>query len=201
VDATLPHLPRPVAAMVQVMRYSNCRAEDVVNLRGSDLKIDGDVWAYTPATHKNAWRGHERVIYLGPQAQEVIRPFLRTDLGAYLFSPAEALEEHHARRRAQRKSKRTPSELKRQRKPAPQWEPRARYDVNTFQQAVRRACRRAGVPDWSVLQVRHSRATEVRERFGVEGAAATLGHRRVETSQIYAQKNERLSRDIAREIG
>ena len=84
---------------------------------------------------------------------------------------------------------------------SPAWEPRARYDVNTFQQAVRRACRRAGLPPWSVLQVRHSRATEVRQRYGVEGAAAALGHRRVETTQIYAEKNERLSRDIAREIG
>jgi integrase len=87
------------------------------------------------------------------------------------------------------------------RKRFPRWMPRARYDANTLQQAVRRACRRAGVPTWSILQVRHSRATEVRERYGVEGAAAAMGHRRVETTQIYAEKNERLSRDIAREIG
>jgi integrase len=201
VDATLPHLPRPVAAMVQVMRYSNCRAEDVVLMRGCDLHRDGEVWGYRPESHKNAWRGHERVIHLGPQAREVVRPFLRPDLQAYLFCPREALEEHHGRRGARRKTKRTPSELRRRRKPNPQWVPRPRYDVNTFQQAVRRACRRAGVPDWSVLQVRHTRATEVRERYGVEGAAATLGHRRVETTQIYAEKNERLSREIAREIG
>jgi integrase len=201
VDATLPHLPRPVAAMVLVMRYSNCRAEDAVVMRGCDLKVDGDVWAYTPASHKNAWRSHERVIYLGPQAQAVIRPFLRTDLGAYLFSPGEALEEHHARRRAQRKSKRTPSELRKQRKQMPKWVPRSRYDVNSVQQAVRRACRRAGVPEWSLLELRHTRATEVRERYGVEGAAAAMGHRRVETTQIYAEMNERLSQDIAREIG
>jgi integrase len=201
VEATVPHLPRPVAAMVQVMRYSNCRAEDVVHMRGCDLRMDGEVWGYRPESHKNAWRGHERVIYLGPQAQEVVRPFLRPDLQAYLFCPRDALEEHHGRRGALRKTKRTPSELRRRRKPNPQWVPRPRYDVNTFQQAVRRACRRAGVPDWSVLQVRHTRATEIRERYGVEGAAATLGHRRVETTQIYAEKNERLSRDIAREIG
>jgi hypothetical protein len=35
---------------------------------------------------------------LGPQAQEVIRPFLQRDLQAYLFSPRPGLEEHHARR-------------------------------------------------------------------------------------------------------
>jgi hypothetical protein len=79
--------------------------------------------------------------------------------------------------------------------------PRSGYDTNTFQQAVRRGCRRASVPGWSVLQIRHARAVEVRERFGVEGAAASLGHRRLESTQVYAEKNERLSRDIAREIG
>jgi integrase len=201
VEATMPQLPRPVAAMVLLMRYSSCRAEDAVAMRGCDLRTDGDLWGYRPESHKNAWRGHERVIYLGAQAQDVIRPFLRTDPEAYLFSPRDALEEHHARRRARRKTKRTPSELSRRRKRAPRWVPRARYDVNSFQQAVRRACRRAGVAAWSVLQVRHARATEVREQFGVEGAAATLGRRRVETSQIYAEKNDRLCREIAREIG
>ena len=54
---------------------------------------------------------------------------------------------------------------------------------------------------WSVLQIRHSRGTEVRERFGVEGAAASMGHKRVETAQIYAEKNDELAKRIAREIG
>jgi integrase len=58
-----------------------------------------------------------------------------------------------------------------------------------------------GVPSWSVLQLRHSRGTEVRQRFGVEGAAASMGHKRVETAQIYAEKNDELARKIAREIG
>jgi integrase len=187
--------------MVLLMRYSNCRAEDAVALRGCDLRTEGEVWSYQPESHKNAWRGHGRLIHLGKQAQAVIRPFLKPDLQAYLFSPREALEEHHARRANQRKTKRTPSELRRRRKQRPRWVPRSRYDVNSFQQAVRRACRRAGVAVWSVLQVRHTRATEVRERYGVEGAAASLGHRRVETAELYAERNERLSRDIAREIG
>jgi integrase len=201
VEGTLPHLPRPVAAMVKLMRYSNCRAEDAVVMRGCDLRMEGELWSYTPESHKNQWRGDLRLIHLGKQAQEAIRPFLKPDLQAYLFTPREALEEHHALRRERRKTRRTPSELAKKRKCNPQWVPRARYDVNTFQQAVRRAARRAGVPPWSVLQVRHTRATDVREQFGVEGAAASLGHKRVETAQIYAQRNEKLSRDIAREIG
>jgi integrase len=206
VEVSLPYLPRPVGAMVQVMRYSNCRAEDVVIMRSGDLTKKGDIWIYRPSTHKNAWREeesevHERVIYLGPQAQAVIRPFLKPDLQAYLFSPQEATDEHHAQRAHRRVSKRTPSEQRRQRKMKTQIEPGTRYTVNSMQQAVRRACRRAGVPVWTVLQVRHTRATEVRERYGVEGAQASLGHARVETSQIYAEKNRQLAERIAREIG
>jgi integrase len=188
------------------VRYSNCRAEDVVIMRSGDLTKKGDIWIYRPSTHKNAWREeesevHERVIYLGPQAQAVIRPFLKPDLQAYLFSPQEATDEHHAQRAHRRVSKRTPSEQRRQRKMKTQIEPGTRYTVNSMQQAVRRACRRAGVPVWTVLQVRHTRATEVRERYGVEGAQASLGHARVETSQIYAEKNRQLAERIAREIG
>lgn len=201
VEATLPLLPRPVAAMVQLMRFSNCRAEDAVLMRACDLHMEGEVWTYVPACHKNTWRGQTRLVHLGPRAQGVIRPFLKPQLDAYLFDPRDALREHHQGRRARRKTKRTLSESVRQCQEAPQWQPRERYSVNTFQQAVRRACRRAGLPAWSVLQIRHSRGTEVRELYGVEGAASSLGHQRVETSQIYAEKSEQLARRIAREIG
>jgi integrase len=205
VEATLPHLPRPVAAMVQIMRFSNCRAEDAVILRGCDLRREGDVWEYRPAGHKNAWREesspvHKRVVCLGPRCQEIIRPFLPADPATYLFSPKAAREEYQARRAQLRKTKRTPSELRRRRKLKPRRAPRDRYTVNTFQQSVRKTCQRIGVAVWSVLQVRHTRATEVRERYGLEGAAAALGDT-VEAAQIYAEKNRQLARRIAREIG
>jgi hypothetical protein len=57
-------------------------------MRAMDLNTAGTVWTYRPASHKNKHRGLERIIYLGPQAQAVVRPFLSTDLQAYLFSPA-----------------------------------------------------------------------------------------------------------------
>src|SRR5262249_2680011 len=182
-----------------------CRAEDAVSMRGGDLTMRADAWEYRPAHHKNAWREddsptHKRVVYLGPRCQEVVRPFLTTDLQAYLFSPQQTKVEYQARRTAQRKSKRTPSELCRKPKPNPQRAPGDRYTVNTFQQAIRKTCRRVKVPVWTVLQVRHSRATEVRECYGLEGAAASLGDT-VEAAQIYAEKNRELARRIAREIG
>src|SRR3546814_10186803 len=50
----------------------------------------GKLWTYKPSQHKTAWHGHERVIYLGPRAQDVLRPFLKKDLQAFIFQPAEA---------------------------------------------------------------------------------------------------------------
>lgn len=208
VDATLPHLPRPVAAMIQLMRYSNCRAEDAVILRACDVKMDGDVWTYRPATHKNQWRVdtrtmssvHDRVIPLGPRCQDVIRQFLGGDPQAYLFSPRASRAEYQSRRAAERKTKRTSSELYRKRKANPRRAPKSRYTVNTFQQAVRRTCKKIGVPVWSVLMIRHARATEIREHYGIEGTAASLGDT-VEAAQIYAERNRKLAERIAREIG
>lgn len=192
--------------MVEVMRYSNCRAEDVVIMRTGDIRVDGGVWVYCPASHKNQWREeqsqvHERVICLGPRCQAVLHPFLKADPRAYLFSPRDARAEYQARRAALRRTKRTPGELRRKRKANPGRAARERYDVNTFQQTVRKVCRRAGVASWTVLQVRHTRATEVRQRYGVEGAQASLGNARVETAQIYAERNLALARKIAEEIG
>jgi integrase len=187
------------------MRYSNCRAEDAVIMRGCDLTMKGDVWEYRPASHKNQWREessptHKRVVQVGPRCQEVVRPFLKADLQAYLFSPRESRAAYQAQRAAARKTKRTPSELRRKRKPSASRAPASRYTVNSFQQAVRRGCRKAGVPPWTVLEIRHTRATEVRQRYGLEGAAAALGDR-VEAAAIYAERNHQLAQRIAHEIG
>jgi integrase len=175
-------------------------------MRWCDLKMVNELWEYRPHSHKNQWREenspiHKRVICLGSRCQEILKPFLQKTSGEYLFSPRDALEEHLAKRRALRKTKPTPSEGKRIRKQTPKRPPRQRYDVNNFQQAVRRACRRAKVPNWTVLQIRHARATDVRARYGVEGAQASLGNARVETAQIYAERNQMLAERIAREIG
>jgi len=59
-------------------------------MRLSDIDMSADLWEYRLEKHKSAYRGKDRVIPLGPQAQEVIKPFLKADRSAYLFSPAGA---------------------------------------------------------------------------------------------------------------
>jgi integrase len=54
---------------------------------------------------------------------------------------------------------------------------------------------------WFPHQLRHSAATNIRHRFGLEAAQAALGHTRLEVTQIYAERNNDLAARVAREVG
>src|SRR5262249_18530161 len=54
---------------------------------------------------------------------------------------------------------------------------------------------------WNPNQLRHSRATLIREKFGVEGAQVVLGHSDPRVTQIYAEKNFELASRIMEQIG
>jgi integrase len=143
----------------------------------------------------------DRVIHLGPKAQEIIRPFLRPNVEAYLFSPKAYVEALHLKRAAGRKTKRTPSEQRRHRKASPRRQPAERYDRRSYRQAIVRACRAVGVPAWSPLQLRHAAATLIRARYGIEAAKVILGQARVETAQIYAERDLAKAQQVMAEIG
>jgi integrase len=201
IHSTLPFLPAPVRAMVELQRLTGCRPGEALRMRVRDLNMSGPVWTYRPASHKNQHRGLARVIFLGPQAQQIIKPFLTTNLEAFLFSPRRYVEELHARRAVARRTKRTPSELRRRRKAKPHRQPAERYSRRSYRQAIVRACRKAGVPEWSPLQLRHTAGTLLRARYGVEAARVILGHSKVETSQIYAERDLNRAEQIMSEIG
>jgi integrase len=201
VTATLPFLPAPVRAMVELQRLTGCRPGEAMVMRAVDLNMSGAVWTYRPANHKNKHRGLDRVIFLGPQAQEVIKPFLTTKMEVYLFSPRAYVEAMHRRRSELRKTKRTPSELKRRHKTEPLRVPAECYNRRSYRLAIVRACQKAGVPEWSPLQLRHLAATAIRAKYGVEAAKVILGHTKVETTQIYAERDLGMAREIMAEIG
>jgi hypothetical protein len=120
VKAVLPFLTPQVRAMVQAQELAAMRPQDVRNLRTGDLDMSGDVWVYSPWTHKTEHHGHVRRIALGPRAQSVLRPFLKPSApSAYVFTPAEAVNALRAARAGRRKTRRTPSELRRGRKDHP----------------------------------------------------------------------------------
>jgi integrase len=201
VEAVLPFLSRPVAAMVKVQLLTGCRPGEVIGMRGCDLSPGKPNWEFRPQSHKNSWRGQDRVIPLGPRAQEVVREFLTTDPSAHLFSARQAVAEHHARRSGSRRTKRTPSELARRCPDGPGRHHADRFDRRGYRQAVVRACRRAGVPRWSPLQLRHTAATLIRARYGLEAAQSVLGHAKPDATLLYAERDLARAHAVAAAIG
>src|SRR4029077_17478728 len=99
-----------------------------------------------------------------PKAQAIITPFLKTDLHGYLFSPKESMEAVRAERR---KNSNTPVRTEQARKRKPKRQPGEHYHVSSYRQAVIKACRKAGVPEWHPHQLRHNMATEIRREAGL----------------------------------
>lgn len=202
VDAVLPIVAPQVAAMIRLQRLTGMRPGEVVIMRGMDLDTSGKVWVYRPSDHKNKHRGHERLVYLGPQAQEVIKPFLRPILGEYLFRPDEAAAHHRAVRHANRK---TPLSCGNRpgtnRRATPKKKPGDHYDTTNYRQAIRRACEKAKVPRWNPHQLRHNRATELRREYGLEVARIILGHKTAVVTQLYAEADQTRAVEVMGKIG
>lgn len=202
VDKVLGHLTRPVAAMVQVQRLTGMRPGEVLAMKRSEIDMSGAVWTYRPARHKNSWRGKDRLITIGPKAQAILREFFTTstDFNYFLFSPIRAREERFATMRDRRKTRVQPSQVSR-RKDDPERMPGDRFTGAAYTRAVRRACKKAGVPIWKPNQLRHAFATEIRKRFGLEAAQVGLGHAKADVTEIYAESNKDLAATIATAVG
>jgi integrase len=186
--------------MIQLQLLTGMRPGEVVVMRGCDLNMTGPVWTYLPKSHKTAWHGHSRTIYLGPRAQEIIQPWLKLDTQAYLFSPREALAERNATRSQTRKTylpAKGARKTTRNRKRAP----RDRYSEDTYYKAIARACQRAGVPHWHPNQLRHNAGTTLRSQFGIETARIILGHSGVNATEIYAEADRQQAIDVMKQIG
>ncbi len=231
VDALEGHVSRQVWGLIRLQLATGMRPGEVVTMRGCDLNMVGKVWEYRPASHKTAHHGKDRVVFIGPRGQDVIREFLKPDLSAYLFSPSDARDEFDERRKASRKSKVTPSQAARQRKRKPAKQPGERYTVTSYGQAVRKGCEKAfqmpaelrNIPatlpederdrlkalasawraewTWHPHQLRHNAATDLRREFGIEAARVILGHASASITEVYAEADRSKAREIAGRVG
>jgi integrase len=61
------------------------------------------------------------------------------------------------------------------------------FGVGALGLAIARACAKAGVRSFCAYQLRHLRATELREKFGMEACRAVLGHSFAAMSDRYSQ--------------
>lgn len=104
IEAIRPFVSRRVWAMIQFQIRTGARPGDATLLRLIDIDTSGTVWQYRPHKHKTEHHGHERVIYVGPDAQGVLREFMDRPVTDYVFSPKEADAERRAAVHAERKT-------------------------------------------------------------------------------------------------
>lgn len=143
VDAVQPYVSRQVWAMIELQRLTGMRGGEVTTMRTADIDTTGEVWFYRPRQHKTAHHELAREIAIGPRAREILRPWLRPDLQAFLFQPAEAEAERNAAKRQARRTKMTPSQARRAERAARRQRklpPGECYDVTSYRRAIARAC-------------------------------------------------------------
>lgn len=241
VEQTIPFLPKVTADMVRFQLLTGARPGEVCTLRPRDVDRSHDVWEYRVDGHKTEHHGRTRTVYIGPEAQAVLRPYLLRPEDDPCFSMAESIEQRHREREAARKTPRSCGNRRGKRSNAdvpPNRRKRARrveFDPNSYRRAVHAACDRAfpappplgqaaGESDrarkqrltadereqlrqwqdahrWHPNRLRHTRATEIRRRFGIEAAQVILGHAAANVTEIYAARDADKAREVARAIG
>jgi integrase len=180
--ATLQHLPPVLADLLRFVATTGCRTDEACQITRGCLDMTGTAWTWRPKAHKSAWRGHERVMFIGPRAQAILRPYILKARGTdFLFSPQEAMRQ-------------LGYEV---------LDPRVRdhYDTCSVRRAIVRVCEKHGVASWTPHQLRHTRLTSVRNEFGLDHAQAVGGHRHASVTEIYASVNHDKAREVALQTG
>jgi integrase len=177
-EATRAKLSPRHRDMVDLQLLTGMRPGELCAMRLGDLDRSGEVWAYRPAAHKNAWRGKTRAVSLGPRAQEILRPYIeRAATGARLNPAVRSFPLFPAVGKA---------------KP---------ITLAAYYNAVARAARRAGREPWGLNRLRHNAATNIRREFGLEAAQVVLGHANARITEIYAEVSRERADAVAKQIG
>jgi integrase len=207
VDAVLPFLPPTLRAMVELQRLTGMRSGELVAMRTGDIETAGGVWMYRPARHKTAYLGRRREVALGPRCQALLRPLLKPDLAAPIFSPRQTQAERLAARRLARKTPVQPSQFDR-RKKRPRRQPGEVYNTRSYHAALRfgmeaalRAGKLAREHFWFPHQLRHSAALKLRREQSAEAARAYLGHAKVDLTEHYAGMDAAMAISVAEKFG
>ncbi|MCE5278842.1 MAG: site-specific integrase [Planctomycetaceae bacterium] len=212
VEATLKHCSPTLGAMIRLHWLTGMRPGEVCTIRPCDITFKEKYWLYIPQRHKCEHLDQARVVPLGPQAQEILAPWIKEDPEAYCFSPQESEQWRKETRRAERKTPLYPSHLKHlaaKRKAEPKRPAGDVFDAGSYRHAIHNAIDRANadlpadkqVPYWHPHQLRHSWATRIRQEFGVEATSAGLGHTNIDTTELYAERDIERAVEIALKSG
>jgi len=188
--------------MLRVLWLTGMRPDNLCSITMSQVKKESGVWLYTPSQHKTKYKGKGLVVTLGPRTQEIIRRCTggRPDT-EFIFRPEDSVAWHRIH---------NPKFIP--------WSTRnlsPRFTPNTLRQAVLRAqAHKAGIQvgrklptkkdfgiaGWdyfTVYQLRHAAATELRQAFPIEQVRAYLGHSTLDATQIYTEHDLASAKQIA----
>jgi len=228
IEQTLERLPAIVADMVRLERLTGMRPAEVCMVRPKDIDQSDEVWIYQPESHKTEHHGRDRVIPIGPKAQEILLRYLARDTSMYCFRPCDSEAKRRADVHANRK---TPASCGNRpgsnRKRNPKRSAGECYSTGSYRRAIHRACDKAfphptlgyklrscftdaekkelrewqSGHHWSPNQLRHTAATEIRQKFGLEAAQIILGHSSADVTQVYAERDLAKGMEVALKIG
>jgi integrase len=145
--------------MIRLQWFTGMRSGELLAMMVDEI-VDK---TYRPSRHKNAWRGHDRIIHFGPMAWKIVSEAMANKSGSARLFPG--------------------------------------YTSQSYGRAISRACEVAGVRHWHPHQLRHAMACRIRERFGLDGSQAVLGHKTTKAAEIYAKKSTALAREVVDELG
>lgn len=197
VDAIRDEIAATLWGAIQFQLATAARPNEALSLRLCDIDRTGDVWIYTPDSHKTQHHGKSRIIFCGPKAQAVIAEFTTiADPEAYLFAvPGSEGKKAYRRdnyglaiRRACERAFNMPKELRRLKRDSPE-------------ELKRQAKEWREKHVWTPNQLRHTAATEIRKSSDVETAKTILGHSELRTTEIYAERELTRAAEIIGKIG
>ncbi|HBG77515.1 MAG TPA: site-specific integrase [Phycisphaerales bacterium] len=200
IEAVLPFLSQTVADMVRLQLLTGMRSTELCTLRPCDVDRSKDIWIYKPTKFKNPHiENYERTVYLGKKAQAILEPYLLRLPGSYCFTPEEA--ERQAGRIRHKK-----------------YQPC--YNRRSFYTAVNRGIKACNkdikkkykgveidsdkiplIPHFHPHQFRHTQGTNVRAKMGLEVASASLGHKSLKISEVYAERDTSKAVEAAKIMG
>jgi len=211
IKRTLPGLPLTVAAMVQIQRLTGMRPNEVFNMRVGDIdqSRSNGLWYYEPGAYKTRQFVGAIQFPLGKPEQVLIAPYL---IGkkpeAAVFSPRTAMEERNAEKRANRKTKLTPSQRERDKRNAKKPVKIAEfYNRISYRQAVmygidvvnRNLPEEEKVPHWTPYRIRNRVATAIEETVGLDESQAQLGHKSANMTKRYSEAQLAIREKLALE--
>jgi integrase len=180
IKKTVEFLPPTVGDMVLLQLELGCRPSEVCNVRWCDINQSDDIWIYEPFEHKTEHKKKRRLIAVRKNAQKILEKYRYRPENEFIFSPRETMKIVRERKTG---TKLTKSGLRNL------LQYNEKYPIRSYENAIKTAAKKAGVPAWAPNQMRHRFATDTDNVTNRETALSLLGHAKKETTEGYIDQD------------